>query len=105
MGWQTAYMDRYYAPSSGFVDGTSEFHTLCAQKCPPGGRILEIGAGPTNKTSDFLAGVGELHGVDVDPDVMGNTALVKASTITTERYPYGDSFFDLCVSNYVCEHV
>jgi SAM-dependent methyltransferase len=105
MGWQAEYMNRYYGLDRGFIDGTSEFHALCASQCRPGGRILEIGAGPTNETSKFLATLGELHGVDLDPDVTTNTALVKATTITGEQYPYEGSSFDICVSNFVCEHI
>ena len=71
----------------------------------PPGRLLEIGAGPTNRTSDFLATLGELDGVDIDPDVRTNRALAAAHTITGDSYPYAAGTFDACVSNYVAEHV
>lgn len=43
-------------------------------------QALVIGAGPTNRTSDFLSTLGELHGVDIDPDVHDNAALRTAHT-------------------------
>jgi SAM-dependent methyltransferase len=105
MTWQSQYLARFYNPAGGFVDGTREFHQLCASFCPPGARILEVGAGPSNPTSRFLATLGDLHGIDPDPCVRDNDALKTAEVLTQERYPYPDAHFDACVSNYVCEHV
>jgi SAM-dependent methyltransferase len=103
MSWTDAYMKRFYDRERGWVDGTTEFHALCARHA--GARILEVGAGPTNATSTFLATLGELHGTDPDPAVHGNTALASATVMTGDRIPVGDGAFDLCVSNYVLEHV
>ena len=105
VSWQQGYLNRYYDKSRGWVDGTTEFHDLCRSAIAPNGKILEIGAGPTNKTSQFLASLGETHGVDIDPDVHNNTALSQAHTISGDSYPYGDATFDACISNYVAEHV
>jgi SAM-dependent methyltransferase len=103
--WQDLYLARYYRGVEGWVDGTTEFHRLCAEHIPPGARILEIGAGPTNKTSQFLAGLGELHGVDLNESVKTNEALLTAAVIVEDRYPFDAADFDACVSNYVMEHV
>jgi SAM-dependent methyltransferase len=103
--WQDRYMKRFYPRERGWIDGTTEFHALIAEACGRGGRLLEIGAGPTNDTSRFLAGLGELHGLDPDPDVRSNEVLVTASVLSGETYPYEDGRFDHCVSNYVVEHV
>lgn len=105
MGWQAEYLRKYYPRHGGWVDGTTEFHQLCRAHIPEGGRILEIGAGPTNPTSTFLAGLGELHGVDIDPEHQENTALASCHTIVNDSYPFSDASFDACVSNYVAEHV
>jgi SAM-dependent methyltransferase len=66
---------------------------------------LEIGAGPANRTSEFLATCGELHGLDPDPDVETNPALTSAKVLRGPRFPFDDRTFDACVSNFVLEHV
>ncbi|MFT3775286.1 MAG: class I SAM-dependent methyltransferase [Minicystis sp.] len=103
--WQTAYLDRFYSPAQGFRNGTAEFHELCATVIPHGTEILEIGSGPSNRTSRFLSTIGPVHGIDPDPDVKNNDALTSASVLTEDRYPYPDGRFGACVSNYCCEHV
>jgi ubiquinone/menaquinone biosynthesis C-methylase UbiE len=105
MTWQERYLARFYNPDQGWVDGTTEFHALCKAAIPQGGKILEIGAGPSNATSRYLATLGELHGLDPDPDASGNDALTSASLLTSDRFPFEDESFDACVSNYVLEHV
>jgi len=105
MSWQHRALDRYYDRSRGFVDGTEEFHRLCAATIPERSLILEIGAGPSNPTSDFLAARGVLTGLDVDAAVAGNRALTRFAVFGGERFPFDDASFDACVSNYVAEHV
>jgi SAM-dependent methyltransferase len=103
--WRERYLNRYYDRSKGWVDGTTQFHELCLANCPPGGRFLEVGAGPTNRTSRLLAEVGEVHGIDPDPDIANNDALTSATVLDGDTYPYEDSWFDACVSDFVIEHV
>jgi SAM-dependent methyltransferase len=105
VSWQERYLDRYYRQRPGWINGTAEFHEMCAAHLPRGGRFLEIGAGPSNPTSRFLAGLGELHGVDPDPAVRENDALKSAAAISDDRYPFESAWFDGAVSNYVAEHV
>jgi hypothetical protein len=57
-----ALFARYYYSRPEFVDGTTEFHRLCAKFIPVGERVLEIGPGPTNATSAFLASRGIVVG-------------------------------------------
>jgi SAM-dependent methyltransferase len=104
MSWQQAYLDRFYG-SPDHIDGTTEFHAMCAAHIASGSSILEVGAGPSNPTSQYLASLGRLSGVDVDPAVRSNVHLAEARVLDTDRYPFGDSSFDACVSNYVLEHV
>ena len=66
---------------------------------------MEIGAGPSNPTSRFLSTLGEVHGIDPDPAVATNDALLTATTLKGSKFPFADDTFDSCVSNYVCEHV
>lgn len=105
MTWQEKYLSRYYNPQSGFIDGTTQFHSLCEKHIPRGSRILEVGAGPSNPTSEFLSWIGELHGVDIDPAVYTNSALRTANKIENDRYPFSDHSLDAWVSDYVLEHV
>jgi SAM-dependent methyltransferase len=100
--WQESYLERFYPQTSWRRDGTRDFFKILGQHC--NGKILEIGAGPSNNTSDYLKTLGELHGIDVDKEVLDNTALETAA-VFDERFPFPDNSFDTCVSNYVCEHL
>lgn len=103
--WQQRYLDRFYRDMPGWVDGTTEFHAQCCRAITAGSRILEIGAGPSNKTSRFLATLGEVTGLDPDPAVRSNESLVAAFVLEGDRFPFPDKHFDACVSNFVCEHI
>jgi SAM-dependent methyltransferase len=70
-----------------------------------GGRILEIGAGPANATSRFLATLGRLEGLDVSAEVRDNDALEHAHLYDGGTFPLPNDSFEWCVSNYVLEHV
>lgn len=103
--WQKKYLDRFYPASAGWKNGTEEFHDLCRSVIGSGSKILEIGPGPNNGTSRFLATLGELHGLDPDPEISHNEALTSASVLVGDRFPFDDASFDACVSDYVLEHV
>ena len=103
--WQDAWTNRFYRSQPGWTDGTTEFHSLCRLYVPAKARILEVGAGPTNRTSAFLASLGEVHGADVSDEVTGNIHLASSALIKGGRYPFPDASFDAVVSNYVVEHV
>jgi len=97
--------ERYYYSNPSFRDGTETFHRLCMRHLPHGGRILEIGAGPANKTSEFLSGFVHLVGVDVSEELRRNAALVVRCLSDAARLPFREGSFDGCVSNYVIEHL
>ena len=103
--WQERYIARFYDRERGWIDGTTEFYDLCSATIPPASRILEVGGGPSNKTSRFLAGLGEVHGVDLDPAVLTNDALASAEVLIEDDFPYAAESFDACVSSFVIEHV
>jgi len=97
--------EKYYYSDDSFVDGTTQFHAVCAEWIPSGSQILEIGAGPTNETSDYLAGIGPVHGIDVSEEVRDNRALTSAQVFGGDAMPFPSSSVDACVSNFVLEHV
>ena len=105
MSWLEDYLEVFYPKSSGWIDGDTEFHRLCASAIPAGGSILEIGSGPPNVTSRFLSTLGTLTGLDADPEIYTNNALDAAHVLSGETYPFGDDTFDACVSNSVIEHI
>jgi SAM-dependent methyltransferase len=100
-----ALFDRYYWSRADFRNGTEQFHALCARTLPAGGTLLEIGAGPSNETSDFLATLGPVTGLDVSEEVHGNRALAEARVFDGGTFPFEAASFSGCVSNYVLEHV
>jgi len=96
---------KYYFAKPGFQNGTAEFHQLVEQFIPAGGRILEIGSGPSNATTRFLAGCGSVTGVDVSEEVSSNSWLAEARVYDGGQLPFPNDSFRACVSNYVLEHV
>jgi SAM-dependent methyltransferase len=100
-----ALFDRHYFSKTTFVRGTEVFHQICQSHYSGGGCILEIGAGPANVTSAFLAGIGNVTGLDVSAEVRNNPNLAEAYVYDGLTMPFPDRSFELCVSNYVLEHI
>lgn len=97
--------EKYYFSRSDFATGVSRFHHLLSREIPEGARVLEIGAGPSNPTSRFLAAHFRLEGVDVSEEVIGNQFLERAQVYDGVTLPFASGSFDACVSYYVMEHV
>jgi SAM-dependent methyltransferase len=96
---------KYYYSCPEFVDGTKTFHRLIQSQVKSGSLILEVGSGPTNPTSKYLATLGTLIGVDISREVKTNIALKEAHVFDGTRLPFSDGQFDACVSDWVIEHV
>lgn len=96
---------KYYYSKPGYVGGTKPFHDICASKIRHGSEILEIGAGPSNPTTEALSQIGPVTGLDVDTEVLNNTSCSKTEIFDGLRFPFPDDSFDACVSNWVLEHV
>ncbi len=103
--WQERALDYYYHSRPGWVGGTVRFHDLITRHVPPGSEILELGAGPDNPTTAFLAGLGPVTGLDVDPAVRENRHCRRAAVYDGLAVPFASGQFDAVVANYVCEHV
>jgi SAM-dependent methyltransferase len=97
--------EHYYYARPAFRDGTETFHRLCRRHLRSGGKVLEVGAGPANKTSNFLSGFVGLVGVDISYEVRSNGALAVRCLGDAGRLPFRDGAFDGCISNYVIEHL
>ena len=98
-------LDKYYFNDPQFEDGTIVFHKLLSSHIPRGSAILEIGAGPSNATTHFIASLGPVVGLDVDGEVSTNKDLIEKRVYDGKVFPFPDESFDACVSNYVLEHV
>jgi ubiquinone/menaquinone biosynthesis C-methylase UbiE len=96
---------KYYYDREDFIDGTTAFHNFCASNAPPARTIVEIGAGPSNQTSDFYATLGPVCGLDVSDEVSGNSALNSWRIFDGKHMPFPDNSVDACFSNWVLEHV
>jgi SAM-dependent methyltransferase len=105
--WQDRYLERFYRNREDWTDGTTQFHELIKNHLPAETEILELGPGPQNRTSDFLAGnYAALDGLDVDPDAQRNPALRQLYLYTNdEPWPVGAARYDAVVANYVFEHL
>ena len=106
MGWRKTFLDRYYYSLPNWRDGTTRFHefirnaTCCEDTC------LEIGAGPSNPTSHFLAGhFQNVDGIDIDPDVRNNSSLRQTHVYNGCAFPIDDGGYDCAIANYALEHV
>jgi SAM-dependent methyltransferase len=96
---------KYYYSHPEFVDGTTQFHRLLTAEISPGSSILEIGAGPTNETTSYLSTLGSVVGVDITHEIDSNMALSETHVYDGIHLPFPDRTFDVCVSNWVIEHV
>jgi SAM-dependent methyltransferase len=96
---------KYYFSRPGYTGGTTPFHDICTSRVRTGSDILEIGAGPSNPTTQVLSGIGSVTGVDIDPDVRNNAFCSKAEVFDGSHLPFANASFDACVSNWVLEHV
>jgi len=103
--WQQRALGRYYQGRPGWINGTQRFQALLSTHLAPGGSILEIGAGPPNPMTRFLATIGEVTGIDPDPLVETNDACTRAIVHDASEIPIEDGSFDSIVSNYVLEHI
>ena len=106
MTWQELYIQRFYRSRPGWVDGTVQFHEMCIRYLDRTSRVLEVGAGPDNPTSEFLSrSAGSVIGLDVDNAVKENRFLNEAHVYEGKTFPFSDASFDAVVTDYALEHV
>jgi SAM-dependent methyltransferase len=97
--------DKYYFSRPGYIGGDRPFHRLCVAQIPGGSEIIEVGAGPSNETTEALARIGGVTGLDIDSAVLKNEFCTNAKVFDGLHLPLPDCSVDACVSNWVLEHV
>jgi len=110
---------RHYPESSfgGFtdIDGTMAFYSRVNALVDASSVVLDIGCGRGEYQEDevairrdlrILRGKGrKVIGIDVDSVAAGNPYIDEFFPIEGERWPVPDSSIDLCVGDFVIEHV
>jgi len=82
------------------------FHDLIERHAAAAREVLELGPGPANETTKFLAGrYAAVDGLDVDPDAAANSHLRRCFVYDGGRFPLADASYDAVVADYVLEHV
>jgi SAM-dependent methyltransferase len=98
------------------VDGTLRFYVRVRGLITPGeSTVLDIGCGRgerflsqpriVRETCSFKGYARHVLGIDVDPAAATNPSLDAFSLIDGPRWPADDQSINLCVSDYVLEHV
>jgi len=68
--------------------------------------ILELGPGPGNRTSEFLATrVKSLQGLDIDEEALSNPFLSSCFNYDGGRFPLPSEKYDAVIADYVLEHL
>jgi SAM-dependent methyltransferase len=107
MTWQQEYLNRYYYSQPHWKDGTGEYWDLIRTSVPSSCEVLELGCGPDNPTSRFLAETFRaVDGLDIDEDgCKRNPSLRRAYVYDGVTWPLEDESYSAIVSDYVLEHV
>ena len=115
----TSYKERYYPESKfgGFtnIDGTIHFYTRVNALIQPDFVVLDYGCGRGAYAEDPVAYRKNLRifqhkcqrviGVDVDEDARQNPFIDEFHLLENGRLPLPDNSVDLCVCDWVLEHI
>lgn len=113
-------MMKTFYPESRFggftdVDGTIAFYTRVNSLLRSTFRVLDVGCGRAAYAEDcvtlrrnlrVLRGkCNQVMGIDVDPQASANPFLDEFRLIDGERWPVDDHSVEMCICDYVLEHV
>ena len=97
------------------IDGTIAFYLRVRSMIEPSSVVLDVGCGRGAFLSDPVETRRDLHvlkgqcraviGIDVDPTSEKNQAISEFRLIEGSRWPVADESIDVCVCDWVLEHV
>jgi len=104
--WNQKYLNYFYFDKPDWIDGTTQFHQLCKEHIRSGERILDLGAGVDNPTSNYLRTISNhLVGIDCTHDIEKNPWPKYSVIYDGTSIPIRSGHFDAVVSNYTVEHL
>lgn len=104
--WRHDYYERYYASKPGWQDGTAAYYAMIQRHVSPDAEVLELGCGPANPTSAWLASrFAAVDGLDIGPSCLRNHHLRTVKVYDGVRWPFEAASYDAVVCNFVLEHV
>jgi len=99
---------KYYLDKSDWIDGTTEYHNILRKYIDDSHKILELGSGPTNRTTQLLKNLGKtVYGLDIDKRVLANQHLDFKFVYEGKEFPpeLKKVKFNVITCDYVMEHV
>jgi ubiquinone/menaquinone biosynthesis C-methylase UbiE len=106
MSWQQQYQDRFYRSRPDWRNGSQQFRDVIDSHLPADAIVLELGAGPSNRTTKYLSERSAcVDGLDIDEQVKSNEFLNRAFVYAGQEFPLEDASYDAVVADYVLEHI
>lgn len=104
--WYSRATRRYYLDTPGWINGTQQFHEMCAGYVNPAVLALELGPGPDSETTRWLTKeCSRVFGLDTGAHVGRELGLTGAVVYDGITFPCRDDSFDFVMADYVMEHV
>ncbi len=104
--WRDEYLEKYYFGVPGTPNEGAQWLDLVRNYTPKGAKVLEIGGGPVDWTTEIVRDrAGEIVGLDIDEVVGTNRLLDKAIVYDGREFPLPNAHFDVAISRWVNEHL